>query len=338
MGIRFDEIIDDTFILREGYIFRNGFVFVPSQHDPCIMDRLQVRNPTRARGVTNLCGYSWRTFEEHIQFINEHRLQKALLVCDDLEFIRDCPSLNDVQVEVPYSAKENFDFSPLYGLPDLRALYCRTGFDDHSGLMFPIDYTKLPGLRKLEMTDDGYPMFQAHRGFEDLCSLEYLHMSGNKNKKYKSVSSINHGGSIRHLSLWSCGITTLDGLSDHPFMEEISLFACRSLSDIQELSAVADTLRVLCIDSCPSVKDMSVLSQLKNLEHLELFGNNVIPDLVFLENMPKLKTFVFSINVANGDLYPCLSVPYVSCRNRKHYNLHDSQLPKRNPRVHSQEY
>ena len=35
------------------------------------------------------------------------------------------------------------------------------------------------------------------------------------------------------------------------------------------------------------------------------------------------------MNVLDGDLSNCLNLPHVvSCVNRKHYNLKDSQLPK----------
>ena len=35
------------------------------------------------------------------------------------------------------------------------------------------------------------------------------------------------------------------------------------------------------------------------------------------------------MNVLDGDLTPCLDIPYVTCiRDRRHYNLKDSALPK----------
>ena len=34
------------------------------------------------------------------------------------------------------------------------------------------------------------------------------------------------------------------------------------------------------------------------------------------------------MNVMDGDLSLCMNVPYASCRNKKHYNLKDSDLPK----------
>lgn len=34
------------------------------------------------------------------------------------------------------------------------------------------------------------------------------------------------------------------------------------------------------------------------------------------------------MNVEDGDLSKCLNVPYVNCKNRKHYNLKNKDLPK----------
>ena len=47
--------------------------------------------------------------------------------------------------------------------------------------------------------------------------------------------------------------------------------------------------------------------------------------------MKNLKTFVFNIDVIDGDLYPCLDLQYVFCgKGRKYYNLKDGKLPKEN--------
>ena len=49
--------------------------------------------------------------------------------------------------------------------------------------------------------------------------------------------------------------------------------------------------------------------------------------------MNHLKTFTFSMRIKDGDLTPCLNVPYVwSAKNRKEYNLKDKDLPKELPR------
>ena len=71
------------------------------------------------------------------------------------------------------------------------------------------------------------------------------------------------------------------------------------------------------------------LSELENLELLELSGNNELPDLEFLRKMKSLKTFVFTVNVKSGDLSPCMNLSYAcSGRNRRHYDRKDADLPK----------
>ena len=71
------------------------------------------------------------------------------------------------------------------------------------------------------------------------------------------------------------------------------------------------------------------MGELENLELLELSGSNELPSLSFLKKMKRLKTFIFSMNVKDGDVTPCLGLSYVySEKNRKHYNLKDIELPK----------
>ena len=100
-------------------------------------------------------------------------------------------------------------------------------------------------------------------------------------------------------------------------------------SSIEKKRKVKKTLRALRIENCPKISDFSLLEELVNLELLELSGNNELPNLNFLKAMKNLKTFIFSMNVKDGDLSPCMVVPRVhSKKDRRHYNLKDKDLPK----------
>ena len=71
------------------------------------------------------------------------------------------------------------------------------------------------------------------------------------------------------------------------------------------------------------------MGELNELELLELSGQNSLPSLAFIRNMPNLKALIFSMNVLDGDLSPCMNLLWAySERNRKHYNLKDDDLPK----------
>lgn len=62
-------------------------------------------------------------------------------------------------------------------------------------------------------------------------------------------------------------------------------------------------------------EDIGFLRQCPSLE-----GSNALPNLDFLKSMPNLQSFVCKMNVLDGDLSLCLSIPSVSIQNRKHYN------------------
>lgn len=108
------------------------------------------------------------------------------------------------------------------------------------------------------------------------------------------------------------------------------IFALQSFSPRhQRVSKCKKTLRALRIENCPKIEDFSVLAELENLELLELTGKNTLPNLQFLKQMKNLKTFVFDMNVLDGDLTPCLDLSYVySRKNRKHYNVKDKDMPR----------
>jgi len=112
-------------------------------------------------------------------------------------------------------------------------------------------------------------------------------------------------------------------------MQCLYLLYNRKLEDISALAKVKSTLKALRIVNCAKIKDFSVLSELENLELLELWGSNSLPDLKFLNNLKKLKTFIFNVNILDGDLTPCLNLSYVYCgKSKRYYNLKDKDLPK----------
>ena len=128
---------------------------------------------------------------------------------------------------------------------------------------------------------------------------------------------------------------TFSKLQDFTGIEKAESLQClylhhnRLLKDISSLKSLKRSLKALRIENCPKIEDFSVLAELENLELLEICGNNTLPSLSFIKSMKNLKTFVFNVNVEDGDLSHCLDLSYVySEKNRKHYNLKDKDLPK----------
>jgi hypothetical protein len=146
------------------------------------------------------------------------------------------------------------------------------------------------------------------------------------------LTSVSNSQNLKRIWFLQSGLKSLSGIERFPKMQDLSFDYMRTLCYISQLSLVANSLRVLSIENCPKITDFSVLYDLVNLEHLYLCGKNELPSLDFLNKMKKLKTFVFSMNVADCDLSPYLQIPYASTyHNRKQYNFKDKDLPKTLP-------
>lgn len=326
MDMKLDEVLTGW---QESWLLRGNFAFAASWRlgDQARFDRLIVRDPARANSPEGHRGYSACTLAEHIELINRMQLKKVLCICGDIGFLRSCPSVEDVIVCPAFGSPEDFDYSPLYDLPKLRALSCSTACGAACEGGTTVDYARLPHLKHLHVGGDRGD--RGHLGYERLTELETLHVSGGK--RHKRLADLCASPALKELSLLECGVKSLEGLHQHPQLCTLNLSHCRALEDISALREAADSLRELVIDGCPRIRDFSALGELMELEILQLDGSNTLPDLQFLNAMPRLRFLHFTMDVADGDLSPCLRLPYASCRNRRHFSLRDEQLPKRLP-------
>lgn len=323
MEISINETITDWCTLNEGYIYRDGFVFTRGQRNSAIFDRLIIRVPERTRASDKKQGYSYRSLDEHIALVNRLQINKVRAICDDLHFLLQCPSVSDVQVSPSYDAPEAFDYSPLYKMPCLRRLDCQTVYGTCEQYKTTIDYSQIQELEYIAIVGEG------HAGYEKLLNLRELWMS--QNRTHKSFEGISCSDALEKLTIIQSKLQTLNGIEAFSNLKSLVLYNNYSIRDISALRNAASSLQTLVIENCSKIKDFSSLESLRGLRHLQLYGNNTLPNLGFLLNMQELKTFTFTMNVEDGDLELCKNIPYASCRNRKHFNLKDAQLPKNMP-------
>lgn len=317
-----NKTVTDIYVLSQGFILRDGFAFVLGDK-PAVYDTLLIRWPADAVGTPKFAKSS-RTLEEHIQLINQYKLENARIICRDLSFITQCPSLTKVSIHPDDMGSDGFDYSPLYAMPNLKSVCCITKYGIRGQYKTNIDYTKLRNLKEVSIAGLG------HKDYEKLSSLESLWISNCKN--HRDFREISCSTQLQDITLMQCGLRSLDGIEKHSHLHSAALWHNRSLTDISALKKLGNTLRVLDIEGCPKISDFTFLAALVNLEHLRLYGSNSLPSMEFLKEMPKLKTFTFTMNIEDGDLTLCKGIPYVSCKNRKHFNIKDAQLPKRIPK------
>lgn len=284
-------------------------------------DSIVMFNPSDALIVSPVFLRSRKTLEEHIEYVNNNNIKKAIVIAEDINFLKQCPGLEYLTV-YPAVAANNFDYSPIYELKNLKWIQCRTIYGLDEEKLCTIDYSRFQNLKRLGIIGG-----KGHLNVQEAGDIVTLFFdSGFPNAK--TLSGFIPSSMLENFSVSLSPIQSLNGIETASQLRRLELQYNRRLTDISALHYLGKTLRYLEIDTCGKIHDFSVLKELHNLEFLTLKGSNIIPDLSFLNEMPKLKCFYLTMNVENGDLSWCEQIPYVRIKNRKHYSHKDNDLPK----------
>jgi len=306
--------------LSRHYSIHDGFVFSEVTQPANVYDAILIKNPEDSPCSCPVFPNSQMTLQDHIDFINKYHLEKAIIIAKDIDFITKCPSLKYIRIKPADNAGNNFDYSPLYRMPQIRSLSCATSYGDKFEFSTSLDYSRIKGLECVSVSGNG------HDNYNSIEGMKTIRVSG-----YKAHDLTNMFSStvLDSLMIIQSKIKTLDGLQKSQNMQCLYLYYNRGLSDISSLRKIKHTIKALKIENCPKIEDFSVLAELENIEFLDLRGSNSLPSLDFIKHMKNLKTLVFDVNILDGDLSPCKNLSFVHLlKNRKHYNLQDKDLPK----------
>ena len=275
--------------------------------------------------------------DQLVEYINRKDLKKAYLSgMSDFEILRKCPRLEHITIEFNLPFRDyaslpkkrgkfykEYDSEPIYTLAQLKTLNIITGDAPALNETLTVDFSRLKDLRQYH---GNYCFIENMQDQYAMQTLVLNHYPG------ENLTGFGHMKDLDTLELSFSKVQTLDGAESLNRLQCLTLKYNRSLHDISALAASKKTLKSLNIQNCSQINDFSVLGELENLQKLQLWGSNVLPNLDFLKGMPNLKTFVFDVEVANGDLSGCMNLAHVACAKfRKHYNCKKQDLPISKP-------
>ncbi len=263
-------------------------------------------------------------YDSYVRYINRKHLTQAKITMPSLDILYDCPTLQYLHIHPRFDSPDQYDFSPLYGR-EFKYLCClneyyKEGGKSHIGT---VDFSQIYGLESLKIN--------VNRGtlnFNRIPSLRSLSI-GDYTGPNLDLSDLFISTQLDTLRLIVGKTVSLRGIERAVNMQYLDISYNRNLVDISALAKIKTSLKSLSIHNCSKITDFSVLYELINLEKLEIWGNNTIPSLDFIRYMPNLKTLFLEINIADGDITPCLGLRSAKLmKDRKHYNLKDKDLPK----------
>ena len=270
----------------------------------------------------------------HWNFIKNNNVNSSY-ICSmkNFEFMEECKTLEHISVELRISPKHyselikkgkkyvrEYEVSSFYYLHNLKSLSIIDLEEPYIASKIKFDLSRFPLLEYYSGESRYVEKIQEARNLKTIRLNDY---------DYDTLDEIAMLENVDTLEFNTSKIKSLDGCNGLKKLQCLYLCYNRSLFDISALESVKHSLKVLRIENCGKIEDFSVLEKLENLESLVLIGSNVISNLSFLTKMKKLKTFIFTMEIADGDLTPCLDLQYACCaKGRKYYNLKDAKLPK----------
>lgn len=236
-------------------------------------------------------------------------------VCD-FSFLSSIKRLSNICIVFTKKLRKPIDINTLYS-GNMRTLILRDSFKNIS----KVDINKMPQLARLgirlaaidltckninllslELDDIGDVFdFKFINNFPALKSLMV------ENGKILTFDKINCANLLENLIVKKANITSCDGLDKLIKLKNLSICGIFG-SDI-----------------------ITKLSNLKNLEHLELDCFTEIDNVDFVKDLPNLKTIILGCMIHCGDLSPLKNLRHAKLKvNCPHYNLQDGDLPKDN--------
>src|ERR1700739_1012407 len=128
--------------------------------------------------------------------------------------------------------------------------------------------------------------------------------------RLRSLAGVQQFPILRRLSLGPINrLKTLDHLEGCSELRRLSIGPAKNLTQVDTLSC-HENLAELLLQACPNIESLQALKRLVNLEYFGLLETT---------------------SVADGDLATLLTLPklkHAAIRDRQHYNVRNSELPK----------
>lgn len=183
----------------DGFSYENGG---DSSADTIIIRENEWADPVGGRFRAPL-----KDLDSYIKYINERRLEEAIVRVSNLSFLEQCPTRKHLIIEPPIGFEGEYDYSPLYRLSCIRELRCSAYYGKREEHISQVDYSKINGLEVI-----GVQVTSGMKNFEKISTLKFLDVSDFRGKN-RDLTDLFCSEKLEKLDMISCGIKSLKGLS-----------------------------------------------------------------------------------------------------------------------------
>lgn len=253
--------------------------------------------------------------ESEVEYIKERGIKNVGLNAYKGYNLNDIKLLSKVAIVEKLSLEiTDIDIKGIENMRKLQYLYFRD--DNHQ----KIDFKNLPNLKYLNI--------KLHEKIFNLKScqkLEELYVSDFDSRVFEKdfFSILKDLKSLTFNNVKKLVDLKYFELPSH--LEELNLFHCVKLEDIDSVEELAGTMKFMEINSCKKIKSLGVLAKMKNLEKLIIYNSIPISSASMFDSLKKLVhlTVTGSSFFIDGDLSSLSRIAqsgHIGIDNKKYYS------------------
>lgn len=211
--------------------------------------------------------------------------------------------------------EQHYDFSIINKLHLLKIL----GLPDN--LKNTVDLTNFPNLERCSVT-----FSPRLKGLETCTKLKSLTLSDYKSSN-ADFSTFPTLPSLEELNLLEAKITSLRGIGKLKSLKIFTMYRIPKLEIIKHIVELKNSLEEIVIEKCKNIVDFDILKEMSNLKKIIISESGEIKSLDFVKGLKKLEFISFwGTNIIDGNISPCIGIPYVGFDNKKHYSHKNEQI------------
>jgi protein phosphatase 1 regulatory subunit 7 len=198
---------------------------------------------------------------------------------------------------------------------DISGIECLTGlrYISISGNRQPIDYSVFPELEEARGSwHHKVVLSDKCRKLRHLCLWHYRPAG-------HDLTNLPYVPNLEFLGLIQSPIESTIGIGRFMKLKQLELCQLPRLTTLCDMESLP--IEIAEVQNCKRLQNLDYFGSVKTLRRLICSHCGAIPSLDFIRGLGRLEHFTFlDVDVSDGDMTPCLRVPYTAFTDKRHFS------------------
>jgi protein phosphatase 1 regulatory subunit 7 len=246
--------------------------------------------------------------DECMEYYNHHEDIDGVYICpilgyklQDISFLQQHKYVKGVNI----SDADRIDLSGIENLKELE--YISLSYSTQ-----PIDYSVFPKLKQIRSTWHPKVILSESINLKHLCFRHYKPQS-------KNLTELPNLPNLEFLGMVQSPIESTEGIGKFTKLTKINFAYLPKMTKLCDMESLP--IETAEFQNCKKIQNLEYIGTVKTLKRLICDKCGRFQSIRFIEDLKRLEHFAFlDIDVLDGDMSPCVSVPYTAFTDKKKFS------------------